>query len=632
MPSLSIRRVVLGLLLGLLVLFGWGVVETLRARDDVVDARRVLTDLRDQDGLSDDDLRSGLRRASAHLDTAENRLGRPGPWVLRRLPVVGRSTTAVAVTADAASLLLGGSQAVLDATSGDEPVIRAKRIDLDRLESIRESLAEASADATRAAGNVGRLRTGLTPPQVGSAVADARREFDDAARGLEHAVDLVSVLEGLAGASGPRSMLVLLENNAELRGTGGLVSVFAELTADRGALSVGKFRDIDEIADHRTKARPVPASPEFVDLYGRYLANTTLWKNANMSPDGPTTFGIVADLAELTTQRRPSAIVALDVPTIAAILDATGPAKLADGTELTGSNAQEQLLVKAYAGVPDTREGQAERRKRLRQAADAVVSQLLSGQAGTVELAGALSRMAAGRHLMLWSDRDDEQERLVRAGAAGAVRADGGDLAMVTVHNFGGGKFEGNKLDYYARRELDVRVRVERDKALVERTFTLRNNAPETGLTGYVAGLEDPGQSRNFVLFALPRDATVTGWAQDDTVLPLNPRREVDYTVLSDFAALDPGESATWVLTYELPLDDERYTLRLVPQPLTADGQVQVEVTSADGLDLRERRGSARLDEVWSDDMTLSLDVRKAPWWRRAGSAVRRFWNEPITD
>jgi hypothetical protein len=350
-----------------------------------------------------------------------------------------------------------------------------------------------------------------------------------------------------------------------------------------------------------------------------------------MSPDGPTTFGLVADLAELSMGRRPSAVVAIDVPTIAAILDATGPAELPDGTDLTGKNAQEQLLVKAYKDVPDTREGQAERRKRLREAADAVVARLLEGKAGTVKLAGALSRMAAGRHLMLWSDDAGEQERLVRSGAAGAVTAGEGDLAMVTVHNFGGGRFEGNKLDYYARREMSVRVHVDRDRALVQRTFTLHNNAPETGLSGYVAGLERPGQTRNFALFALPRDAKITGWAQDETLLPVNPRPESDYTVLSDFAALDPGESTTWVLTYELPLHGSRYQVRAVPQPLTADARIEVDVRAAERLDLRARRGTSSLSEVWSDDTTMVLDVVKAPWWRRAGSAIRRFWNEPIT-
>jgi hypothetical protein len=629
--SLPVRRVLLGAVVLLLALIAWGVVSTLQARGDVVAARRVLTDLRDADGVSDDDLRHGLDRAAAHLDDARSTLRQPGPWVTARLPLLGRSTKAVDVTAHAATVVVRGSRSVLDVTAGDEPIVRGKRIDIDRLEAVRDALADASSDASAVAGELDRLRTGWTPPQVGSGVRDARREFSDAARGLGNAVDLVTVLQGLAGADGPRSILMLLENNAELRGTGGLVSVFAEMTATDGSLKVGKFRDIDEIADHRTKARPVPASPEFVDLYGRYLANTTLWKNANMSPDGPTTFGLVADLAELSMGRRPSAVVAIDVPTIAAILDATGPAKLPDGTELTSRNAQEQLLVKAYENVPDTREGQAERRKRLREAADAVVSRLLDGKAGTVPLAGALSRMAAGRHLMLWSDDADEQERLERSGAAGAVRAGSGDLAMVTVHNFGGGKFEGNKLDYYARREMSVRVHLDRERAVVERTFTLRNNAPESGLSGYVAGLEDPGQSRNFVLFALPRAARITGWAQDETVLPLNPRNENDYSVLSDFAALDPGESATWVLTYELPLQGGRYELRAVPQPLTADARIDVEVLPAERLDLRVRRGEERVDGVWSDDLTMSIDIVRAPWWRRAGSAVRRFWNEPIT-
>jgi hypothetical protein len=628
-----VRRAVLAAVLLATVALAWGVLAALQARADVLAARAQLTDLRDGDGVDEDQVRATLDRAAGRLDQANGWMRQPGPWLAARLPVVGRSVRAVAVTTESARTVVDATRDVLDTAGGDAPVVVRERVDVARLRAMQSALDTARGRVRAAVDDLAALDTGLTPPAVGRAVGEALREFGAAADGLASGTDLLTVLESVLGSPTPRRLLFLLENNAELRGTGGLVSVFAEATAQDGRLRVEAFRDIDEVADHRTKARPVPAPPDYVDLYGAYLANTTLWKNANMSPDGPTSLGVVAELAELTLRRRPSLVVALDVPTVAAILDATGPARLPDGTMLTGANAQQQLLEKAYQGVPDTRGGQAERRRRLREAADVVVGKLLSGETGAVPLAGALGRMAAGRHVM-WSDVPREQELLVAAGAAGALDAGaaaGGDLATFTVLNLGGGRFEGNKLDYYARRAVDVAVEVHRDVARVTRRMTLRNDAPTSGLTGYVGGLQRRGQSRNLVLVGLPATATVTGWARGETPIPVGLTKEGAHAVLRDAVDLDPGESATWLLQYDLPLTDGRYSLRLVPQPLVADAELTLEVRAGDRLDLAVRRGEAQARRSFSRVEALVVEAVPEVWWRRAGSAIRRFWDEPIT-
>ncbi|HEU0132723.1 MAG TPA: DUF4012 domain-containing protein, partial [Mycobacteriales bacterium] len=442
---------------------------------------------------------------------------------------------------------------------------------------------------------------------------------------LRRDADLLDALGGVLGARGERRILVVLENNAELRGAGGLVSVFAEATARDGRVEVGAFRDVADVAEPRTHVRRVPAPPDYVARYGRFLADSTLWRNANMSPDVPTSSRVLAELAAVSLGHRPDAVLTLDVPAIARVLGATGPAELRDGRTLDEDNAVDELLSRAYAGVPDTHAGQDERRRRLRVAADAVVHRLFSGGAPALALASALGDAAAGRHVAVWSARPDEQRAFEAGGASGAVRDDTTDLAMATIQNFGGGAGEGNKLDYYARLSVAVTVRVDRDAAVTERTYRLRNTAPAGGLPRYVSGIEHPGQSRSFVSFALPAAATVEEVVRDGNVLAVTPQREGGHLVVDDFAALDPGAEAVWRVRYRTPVAGA-YSLRIVPQPLATDAELAVDVAPS---------GDAFFDGVddtgpFRAERRIVVHPRAGRWWERAARSVRNFWTRPV--
>ncbi len=78
---------------------------------------------------------------------------------------------------------------------------------------------------------------GLTPPQVADGVRDAVDALDPAVAALAAADAGLAVVSGLLGADGPRSVLVMLQNNAELRGAGGYASTFATGRTQDGRLA-----------------------------------------------------------------------------------------------------------------------------------------------------------------------------------------------------------------------------------------------------------------------------------------------------------------------------------------------------------------------------------------------------------
>jgi hypothetical protein len=481
------------------------------------------------------------------------------------------------------------------------------------------------------------VRTTFVPGRVGRGVEDAREHLDDVPERLTSAADALDALAGLTGAHGPRRLLVALENNAELRGTGGIVTVFAEATARDGTVQLGRFRDVDDVAALASSARRVPAPADYHRLWGPYLADSTLWKNVNMSPDVATSSKVLAEIARATLGTAPDAIVWLDVRTLADIIGATSPARLPDGTVLTKSTTVRALLSGAYTKAVDTKDGQAARRARLRAAADAVAGRILRGDPDATRLSLALSGAARGRHLALWSAQPDEQRALVAAGLAGEVRADrdgpGGDIVSVAVQNFGGGDRNGNKLDYYARRLVSVKVRLTEDTAEVEQEISLRNTAPPRGLPVYVSGRVSPGTSNNFVTLAVPAEAELQSFTRGGTAVRTEVLPEGDHRVVTDAVSLPPGTTTTWRLRYRLKLfSSGTYTLRAVPQPLAVDAGLHIEITG-DGVHLATpagRRGDIQVSEAFDEQRTVVAVRARDSALRRAVDAVRRFWNEPV--
>lgn len=623
---------------GLLALIAliWTAVALVSVRDELQRAQDALEAARDASGTSDAGV--PLAEAERELGTVTGRLGQPGPALVARTPLVGRTVEAVRRTSSAALAVAGSARRVLAVVEGGTPLLVEGRVDTDRLLAVQREVDQAS---TTISSPVARLRDQplwLVPGLVADPVRRAQRELTGLPQDLAAAAAGLRGVRAVFGAENEQRLLVLLENNAELRGTGGLVTVFAQAAVRDGRLEVGAFQEVEDVADPTEQARRVPAPADYRALYGRYKADTTLWKNTNMAADVPTSSRVLAEVAAATTGVRPDAILWLDVPAIAAVLRATGPATLPDGSELRAEDVVPRLLSTAYAEFPDTGEGQNRRRALLRSAADAVIGQVLGSRTDPDPrpLAEELAAMARGRHLALWSADEATQADLVAGGVAGEVDAGAGDLSSFTVHNLGGGDTDGNKLDYYARRQTTMTVTVDAEGALVEQEVAVRNTAPPRGLPVYVAGRVTPGVNNALVSLALPAQARETGFSRDGSGLSTQAQPEGDHAVLTDVVSIPPGVVVTWRLRYRLPVQDGTYRLVLYPQPLAVDSGLRVEIAAAEGVTLAGIAGTELEDGrlvrsgAFSEVTRFAVEAREPGWLDRWRDAVSRFWNEPV--
>src|SRR4051794_33634335 len=311
--------------------FVWSAVAGLRAKSALEGVRSDLNKVKANPPQREELLRR-LRVDSARAAVARDQMHQLGRVVVSHLPFVGRSIVAEQTIADAASAVLRSGSAAAAATDGLST--GGTGVNLTKLAALHRVLVAGAADTAGPLQRLAKLKTGLTPSPVSHAVHQARAEIGGISGNFAHVAALTDAMGDLLGANGPRTIYIGLENNAELRGTGGLISTFTLAHAADGHLVIDPFRDsqgIAKIAEHAVK---VPAPPDYVASYGGYLANTTLWLNATMDPDVPSSSSVLQALAEKSLGVKPDAVLLLDVAGMAKIVSATGPLHLGDGTTL----------------------------------------------------------------------------------------------------------------------------------------------------------------------------------------------------------------------------------------------------------------------------------------------------------
>ena len=117
-------------------------------------------------------------------------------------------------------------------------------------------------------------------------------------REAQHAAAAARLAPAIFGADGDRNYLLVVQNNAESRATGGFIGSYALITAHDGKLDVGdiirtKTWD-DTIAQQAQVTYRAPV--DYTRRYAQYRPQTTL-QNVNLSPDFPSVAQVLETLA-----------------------------------------------------------------------------------------------------------------------------------------------------------------------------------------------------------------------------------------------------------------------------------------------------------------------------------------------
>ncbi len=176
-----------------------------------------------------------LRTGSAH---ARDLTSGPAWSLVARLPVVGDDVAAArALTTVAAELTEATRpfETALPALAGKGD---SSRVDLAALRQVTAAMPGLAAAVDDGASTLDGVPTDGVVPQIADGVEQARSMLATARGPVRSAEPSLRVLTTLLGGDGPRTYVVLLQQDAEARGTGGLFGSYAVIGAKDGEIDL----------------------------------------------------------------------------------------------------------------------------------------------------------------------------------------------------------------------------------------------------------------------------------------------------------------------------------------------------------------------------------------------------------
>jgi len=372
-----------------------------------------------------------LRAAGAPLLVAAPYLG----W----LPGIGNDVKAAPALLDAAIELLDAGQIVLDSV---EPVWPPRSVDGQPwLTALAHSLAELSPQVDGARESIARAASRLSTVDAASlspGIGQQVQRLSSALPMLQSGFDLLDRAPSLLGFDRPKTYIVLVQNDDELRPTGGFISAVARLTLQHGEIIDLEVRDSYQVDDFLNK--PYGWAPEpLLEFMGSQM---WLFRDANWSPDFPTSARKAAELYTYGLGVPVDGVIGLNQQAVQEIVRTLGPLELEPGQPPVDASNLIEYMRESWDVPPNTVDigtWLAARKDFIGKLMQAVLDRLQTSpdQIAWMDLGQALFTSLEDRDLLIWIADPVVSEILAARGWDGAVHSVAGDYWMLVDANVG---------------------------------------------------------------------------------------------------------------------------------------------------------------------------------------------------
>jgi hypothetical protein len=427
----------------------------------------------------------------------------PAWWIGANVPYLGRPLHVVRGTISAGTRV--GTQSVPTlmkvASSIDPTRLRTSgdSIDTGPLIAAAPQLAHAADTLDAATRQIDALPHGTWLGLVDGSRTTLAAQLHVISGYVTAASRTAQILPGMLGDRGTRRYFLGLQNEAEMRGTGGLPGAFAIVEAKHGKIRFTHFES-DAALLPPASNKLIPTGLDFGPGYNTaYGASdpTSLIVNSNMSPNFPYAARVWASMWQRVSGEHLDGAIAVDPTTLGYFLAVTGPVSLPDGTVLAPNNVVTLTERDEYAIFSDD----LARKAYLVSILQATSQRLTSGAGSATQLVQAMSLASREQRLLVWSTDPSIEAALARTNYGGAIPQTKRPFAGMVLNNTAAGK-----LDFYLTRTLTYHRSGCDSHRDVLATITLTNHAPASGLPHYVrdrldkhAGPVSPGDNRTLL-------------------------------------------------------------------------------------------------------------------------------------
>lgn len=536
--SWIIRWVLVGIAAALLFLVGWVGIRGLIAKNELESALPLVSDLKD-------DLKAvDLSGAQTTVDivaarTANARALTSDPlWrALELVPFAGPNLTGfrelAAVTDDIAQGVM-----VPVASLGDTLDPKALKPVDGRIDvSLFVSAGPVVSDARRALEAAYAEIEAIDTSRAIGAIQDAHGQLESMLKPMMplivQADDLVGMLPTMLGADGPRTYLVVFQNNSESRSLGGHAGSWVQITVDDGKIDLSRQASVHEL---KTGGVPVIALPQ--EQLGLWPGAGADPSNVTMVPDLGLSAQTAAAFWANKFQVQPDAVVFIDPIALGFILEAVGDITVPTGDVINSSNAAEFLLNGVYIRYPNP----ADQDAIFGSLAKLVFGAVLGGDFDPKKLVNAALQSGEEHRLLTWFFNDQEREAF--AGMPFFLEKprftdDLAEFGIYITDNLG------SKMTYYVDAKVGLGQQVCAAGGVQYQVQLKLSNivTPEQGpaLPTYVANTAKGALRILVTVYAPPGTQFITAQGWDPTFAPaIGP--DGDYSAMVERLVLNPGQ------------------------------------------------------------------------------------------
>ncbi len=410
------------------------------------------------------------------------------------------------------------------------------------------------------------------------------------------------VMPYFLGLESPKHFLVLLQNNTEMRPTGGFVGAYAVVDVEGGEVKdwiVQGSEVLDNAADTSLLDEANP-------ILQQYLAqDTAYFRDGNWNPDFPTSAQELVRLYQLESgDTRPfDGVIAITPTVLERLMQHIGPVTV-DGVTLRADNFTERLEFEVEYGYEQRGDSFANRKELIGEVLQALIERfeddfLTLWPKVTREFFASLD----DKHILLYAADADTQTKITKQHWGGVLELPAGNEDGFAV--------------------IDANLASLKTDHAITRSYTYtitKSDLSPTGWMGELAITYDhngefnwrTSRYRSYTRVYLPVGAQFLE-GEGAHVQDRNPTegefvssQELGRPVVGAFFAVEPGNTHELVIRYALPpgvveaIDEGVYTLFVQKQPglhqpsLTLDLLFDKTIVTGDPGEIPEKWGDAR--------------------------------------
>lgn len=462
-----------------------------------------------------------------------------------------------------------GQGSFLGGTAEDRIVTAVQTLDkiTPQIDQVAQKLTVARTEL--AAINPRRYPEKFRDREIRPLLEKAQALSREAVLAVTDARPVLELLPTAMGVDGERKYLILFQNDAELRATGGFMTAYGILRVDKGRVAAEKSDDIYTLDAKFSKRLKAP------EPIAKYLPLVFYWhlRDMNLSPDfkiSMDTFGNYYRELPGEPGKQLTGIIAVDTQLLADLVKILGPLDVPGFGSFTADTEPVCNCPQVIYQLELLADKPAATARQSRKGVIAPLMQTLlvkaygSPKAVWPQLFEILIRNIGQKHVLFYFFDDKFQQAAEGVKVAGRILPYEGDYFHLNDTNFGGAK-SNMFIDQAVTQEISLNQTGTVTKKV---TVTYKNPQPSSNCNLEAGQLCLNGVLRNFVRVYVPSGSTLVealGF-EDGTV---KTSQDLDKTVFEGFFKMEPQSQAKIIITYKLPstVTGKTYSLLIQKQP-----------------------------------------------------------------